>query len=329
MVLAPGFLSSAPVHTALVMSASAAILSGAVGVFTIVRGQSFAGHALADVSSAGGAAAFLFGLPPLLGFLGLAALGAAVLELAGVQRARERELATGIFLGAGLGLTALLLYLDVTTTSTSGAAISVMFGSMFSIPASAIPLSLGLSLAALALLGLIYRPLLLCCVDPDLARSNGVNTRLIGLLHLALLALAVTLSAMTIGAILSTALLIGPAAIALRLSRRPGRAIAAAAATGTAASWAGIWLAYDSYNWTPGHAWPVSFFIVTLIFAGYVASAMTLGNGKGGGRFFKKKRRKKLLLRAASGVPAAPPQRNQKFFWLFFFKKRTACFRPF
>ena len=84
--------------------------------------------------------------------------------------------------------------------------------------------------------------------------------------------MAVALAAVTIGTILSTALLIGPAAAALRLTRRPLRAMVAAVAIGIAAIWLGIVLAYDSYDWPPhGHGWPVSFFVVALVFAIYLA----------------------------------------------------------
>jgi zinc/manganese transport system permease protein len=41
---------------------------------------------------------------------------------------------------------------------------------------------------------------------------------------------------------------------------------------GLVATWGGILLAYDSFYWTPGHGWPVSFFIVLLIFMFYLAS---------------------------------------------------------
>jgi zinc/manganese transport system permease protein len=196
------------------------------------------------------------------------------MELVGVRRARERDLVTGIVLGAGLGLTALFLYLDVTTHSTTGAAISVMFGSMFAIPAGLIWPSLAVGGAALLVVGVIYRPLLLCSLDAGLATVRGVNVRVVGLLHLLVLSLAVTLSAMTIGAILSTALLIGPAAAALRISRRPAAAIGIAVVIGLAATWGGILLAYESYYWTPGHGWPVSFFIVTIIFVVYFVSGL-------------------------------------------------------
>ena len=97
--------------------------------------------------------------------------------------------------------------------------------------------------------------------------------RTVGALYLAALAIAVALRAITIGTILSTALLVGPAASALRLTRSLGRAILCAALIGTAATWLGIVLAYDSYSWPPsGHGWPVSFFVVLAILAAYLLS---------------------------------------------------------
>ena len=68
-VFQPGFFSSQPVHTAMIVGGGAAIVSGIVGVFAVIRGQSFAGHSLADISSAGGSGAFLLGANPLLGFV--------------------------------------------------------------------------------------------------------------------------------------------------------------------------------------------------------------------------------------------------------------------
>ncbi len=272
ILFAPGFFTSEPVRTAAVIGGGAAIVSGVVGVFTVIRGQSFTGHTLADVSSAGGAASFLLGINPLLGFLAMGVIAASSMELVRVDRAHERDLVTGVVLGAGLGLTALLLYLDVTSRSTTGAAITVMFGSMFAIPASIIPLALVVGIGALLAVALLYRPLLLSSLDPDLAAARGVPVRLIGLLHLIVLALAVALCAITVGAILSTALLIGPAAIALHVARRPGWSVLLAAMIGLAATWGGILIAYDSYQWTGRHGWPVSFCIVTLIFVAYIVA---------------------------------------------------------
>jgi zinc/manganese transport system permease protein len=280
LIFEPGFFSSEPVHTALAVGGGAALVSGVIGVFTVMRGQSFAGHALADVSSAGGAASFLLGINPLIGFLVMALMGAGGMELIRTRQARERDLVTGVVLGAGLGLSALFLYFDVTSKSTTGAAITVMFGSMFAIPASMIPLALAVGIGALIAVAMLYRPLLLSSLDPELAAIRGVRVRMVGFLHLLALALAVSLSAITVGAILSTALLIGPAAIALRVAKRPGWAVALAALIGIGATWGGILLAYDSYYWTRGRGWPVSFFVVALVFGLYVISGRAGQNGQ-------------------------------------------------
>ena len=282
-IVASGFTSNEPVRLALAVGAVVAVVTAVVGTFTVVRGQSFAGEALADLGATGGAASFLAGVAPIWGFVGATVVAAGAMELIGVQRARGRDLATGIVLGAGLGLTALLLYLVTTTTGASGATVTILFGSLFTIATSTLPIAAALGVAALGLVALAWRPLVLASASPELAAARGVHLRLVGALYLLALALAVALAAVTIGAILSTALLVGPAATAARMSRRPGRAAAGAAAIGIAATWLGILLAYDSYDWPPlHHGWPVSFFVVGLVFVAYLASGPLARRGARG-----------------------------------------------
>ncbi|HYA45010.1 MAG TPA: metal ABC transporter permease, partial [Acidimicrobiales bacterium] len=157
----------------------------------------------------------------------------------------------------------------------TGAAITVLFGSVFAVSSSTVVFAASLGAVALALVALTYRPLLLSSVNLDLAAAQQISPRLLEAAYMAALALAVALSALTIGAILSTALLVGPAATALRLTRSPGRAVAAATALALGTSWAGMVIAYDSYNWPPAHhGWPVSFFVVTLILACYLLAQL-------------------------------------------------------
>jgi zinc/manganese transport system permease protein len=274
-VIEPGFFANAPVRTALLAGGVVAAVSGVVGMFTVLRGQSFAGHALADVGATGGSGAFLIGVNPLWGFIGIGVVAAGIMELIGIRRPRGRDVATGIVLGAGLGLAALFLYWGTTYTNTTGATISVLFGSMFVISTSTVPVILAASAAALAVVLLLYRPLLLSSVSGDMALVRGVPVRLAGVLYLLAMAVVVSLAALTTGAILSTALLVGPAATALRLTSRTGLAVLLAALTGLAATWLGILLAYDSFYWPPGRqGWPVSFFVVTLIFAFYLLAQL-------------------------------------------------------
>jgi zinc/manganese transport system permease protein len=288
-VFETGFFESDAVRTALIVGAVVALVSGALGVFTVMRGQSFAAEALGDVGTTGGSGAFLVGVEPLWGFLTSGVLAAGAMELVGIQRTRGRDLATGIVLGAALGLAALFLYLDSTVHNTTGAAVTVLFGSIFTISGATIPLVAALALGAVAILAAIHRPLLLSTVSPEVAAARGVPVRLVGAAHLLALAVSVALCALTIGSILSTALLVGPAAAALRVTRRPGWAVLVAGLLGVASVWLGIVLAYDSYDWPPhGTGWPVSFFVVTIVFALYLFSGLPgwrarrrMGRGRG------------------------------------------------
>jgi len=274
-VIEPGFFTSEVVHVAIVVGAVVAIVSGTVGVFTVIRGQSFAGEALGDIGTTGGSGAFLVGVGPLLGFVVVGVVAAAVMEMIGIQRPRGRDLATGIVLGAGLGVAALLLYLDSTVHNTTGATFTILFGSVFTLASATIPLIVLLSVVVLAIVLALYRPLLLSSVSADMAAARGIHVRVLGGAYLLALALAVALASMTIGTILSTALLVGPAASALRLTTRPSHAIALAGLIGVAAMWLGILLAYDSFSWPPVQTgWPVSFFVVTLILIAYLLSGL-------------------------------------------------------
>jgi zinc/manganese transport system permease protein len=280
VVFAPGLFTSAPVQTAALIGGVVAVVCAPAGLFTVMRGQSFAAHAFSDITSTGGSAAALAGVAPLVGFAATSLAGAGTMGALGVERQRGRDLVTGITLGAALGVTALLLYLATTQATTSGAAVTVLFGSVFAVSSAVWPTVVGFGVAALALVTLGWRPLLLSSVSPELAAAKGVHLRLLEMAYLAAVALAVALASLSVGAILSTALLVGPAAAGLRLARSPGRACLWAAGIGVFALWAGIVLAYDSYNWPPaGQGWPVSFFVVFVVLAAYLAAQLTARGG--------------------------------------------------
>jgi len=272
-IVEPGFFSSAAVQLAALIGGLVAIVAAGVGVFTVIRGQSFAGEALGDMGAAGGSSAYLVGVGDVWGFVGISVAAAVVMEMIGIQRARGRDLATGIVLGFGFGLAALFLYLGTNANSTTGAIPTILFGSLFTLSSSNLPLVLVFGGLTVATLITLHRPLLLASVSPELAAARGIPVRAVGAAYLIAMAVAVGLSALTIGAILSTALLVGPAATALRLTSRPSRAILAAAGIGVGCTWLGVLLAYDSYYWPPvRHGWPVSFFIVTLVLVCYLAA---------------------------------------------------------
>ncbi len=158
-IIEPGFFSTTAVQYALVVGGAVAFTAAVVGMFTVMRRQSFAGEALGDVGTTGGSAAFLVSINPLWGFIAATLLAAGVIEAAGTRRAHNRDLATGIVLGGALGLAALFLYFDSTHSSTTGASITVLFGSLFVINPSVVPIVLGLCAGVLVAQVLLHRVL--------------------------------------------------------------------------------------------------------------------------------------------------------------------------
>lgn len=270
MIFEPGFFSNSAVHSALLVGTVVAIVCGFVGTFTVIRGQSFTAESLSDSGAAGGSGAYLAGVSAMGGFI-IAAVAAAIgIELVGARRAKGRDVVTGILVGFVMGLTALLLFFDTTHSSTTGAAITILFGSLFTLPSSTVPVAIALSGGTLVLFVLLYRRFLLSSLDEDLARANGLNPRLVGVEFAIALALSVALASVTIGAILALALIVGPSATALKLTKRPGTAVALSGLLGVFCVWLGILLSYDSYYWPPYEkGWPVSFLVVALIFTSY------------------------------------------------------------
>jgi zinc/manganese transport system permease protein len=257
-IFEPGLFDNSLVRTALLIGLIVAFVSSCVGIFAVMRGQSFAGHALTDVAAAGGAGARYAGVAPLLGFVGAGVLGAGAMDAIGVQRVKGRDIATGVVLGASTGLAALFLYLSATSGTTTGSTQLILFGSIFTVQPSTVPGVAGLSAVVLVVLGVLARPLLLSSISPELAAARGV--------FIVVLAVSVGLSAIVIGSILSTALLIGPPASALKVARRFANAVALSVVLGVVATSLGIVLSYDSYYWFASHrGLPVSFCVVAVV----------------------------------------------------------------
>lgn len=284
-LLAPGLLETPPVVTALLFGSVVAVASAVVGVFVVVRGQAFLGHALGDMGATGAAGAALVGVGALWGFLVGGLLAGSAVDLgsgsavnpAGGGAARERDVTTAVVLGAALGLSALFLYLVTAATNRAGATQSILFGSIFTASPALLGPMAGLSALAVALAAVLHRPLLFATVAPEAAQARAVPVRLVSYLFLLAIVITVEQSALVVGALLSTALIIGPAAAAGRIARTMAGATALAVALSLAVVWLGIVLAYDSYAWPPaGRGWPVSFFVTTLVLLTYlVAQAAT------------------------------------------------------
>jgi zinc/manganese transport system permease protein len=217
----------------------------------VLRNLTFAGHALAHVGFAGATGSVLIGLTPLWGLLGFTLAAAAAMGAIG-ERLRNRDVAVGIVLSLSLGFGVLFLHF-YTTHATQATA--VLFGNLLGVgPQTLRQLAIlaALSLAALAFIG---RPLLFATLAPELAQAKGVPVRAVSVAFLMIVAVAVAEAAQVVGVLLVFALLVGPAAAALRLTTGVASGIALSVAFGLAETWLGIVLAYVT-------DWPTTFWIV-------------------------------------------------------------------
>ncbi len=248
-------------RTAFAASGVAAILAGTVGYFLVLRGQTFAGHALSHVGFTGATGAALFGLSPLAGLLGFTLLAGVGMGLFG-EKLSERDVAVGMMLSLALGLGLLFLHFY---TAAATQATALLFGNVLGVDDSALWILTLLAVCSLAALAYIARPLIFASLQGELAEARGVPMRLVSVAFLAIVAVAVAECAQIVGVLLVFTLMVGPAAAAQNLSRRLGGAVALSAGLALFDAWCGLTLAYYT-------DWPVSFWITTLSGLVYFAS---------------------------------------------------------
>ena len=259
----PPMLDYGFMRNAFAAAAIVALVAGPVGYFLVLRGQTFAGHALAHIGFTGATGAFLIGISPLWGLLGMTVAGGVAIGLMG-ERLAQRDVAIGLVLALALGFGLLFLHFF---TSYATQATALLFGNVLAVDQATVWSLLALGVVALAALGVIARPLLFASLQPELAEAKGVSLRLMAVLFLAIVAFATAEAAQIVGVLLVFTLMVGPAAASLRLTRRVGPGVLLAAAFALAEAWGGLALAYETN-------WPTSFWITALSGLVYGASLL-------------------------------------------------------
>jgi zinc/manganese transport system permease protein len=268
-------LTSAVFRNAMLAGTIAAALAGLIGYFVVLRSQAFAAEAFLDICFAGATGAALLGFAPVAGMavfglgsaLGIGALG---------QRARERSIEIGMVLSFALGMGVLFLSLYAHGSAAhSNAGMAILFGYLLSVRPLDLYRMLAIAAVALSALAVVYRPLLYATVDEQSASAKGVRVRLLSAVFLLILALAAAASSLVVGVLLASALLIAPPAAAVRLTRRPARALALSLGIALGVTWGGILYSFAG----PGRHPPVGFSVSALAALVYFASAFRRRKG--------------------------------------------------
>jgi zinc/manganese transport system permease protein len=245
-----------------------AIVAGIIGYFVVLRRSAFATHALGHVGFSGAAGAVFLGVNPVYGLLAFTMSGAAGMAVLGRRAAtRDIEIGTVLAFMLGLGLLFLSLYKGFATE-----AYSILFGEVLGISDSGVLFTLETSVIVLAVMLLIYRRLLFASLDEEVAEAKGLPLLALGLVFMVLLAVAISIAVQVIGVLLIFALMVTPAAIAVRLTKSPLSAIIVSVLISVFSVWLGLFLAFYSADLGPTFSLaPTSFFIVTTAFVLYVA----------------------------------------------------------
>lgn len=243
----------------LVAGAALGIVGGLIGVFIMQRDMAFAVHGISELSFAGAAAALLLGGSVVTGSLVGAIAAALLIGIVGAK-ARDRNSIVGVLMPFGLGLGILFLSLYDGRSSNR---FSLLTGQIVSV--SNPDLNGLVIISAIVLVGLVivWNPLRFDSLDPQSAEARGLPVRGLSIVFMLLLGAIVAAAVHIIGALLVMALLVTPAASAMRVSASPVVVPLLSAAFGFVSAVGGILLAIAG-------SLPVSPYITTISFAIYL-----------------------------------------------------------
>jgi zinc/manganese transport system permease protein len=224
-------------------------VAGIVGFFVVLRGSAFPAHAIPKGAFAGAAGASLLGISTLAGLAAFSLLGAIGIGALG-RRARS-DVATALALVMMLALGAAFLS---RTTQYEPEIYALLFGEILGVSSTELlPVAI-LGAICVAAVGLLYRPLMLSSVIPEVAEAKGIRSRRMEICFLTVVALATAMTVPVVGALLIFSLMIGPPAAARSLTSRPVLAMLLSVAFALVTVWAAIAASYASN-------WPVGFFV--------------------------------------------------------------------
>jgi zinc/manganese transport system permease protein len=240
-MFAAGFMMNAWITGTIV-----AVVAGVVGYFVVLRGSAFPAHAIPKGAFAGAAGASLLGINTLVGLAVFSVLGA--LGIGSLSRRGRGDVVTALALVMMLALGAAFLS---RTTEYEPQVYSLLFGEILGVnPSQILPVAL-LGVACIIAVTVIYRPLMLSSVVPEVAEARGIRGYRIEIMFLMVVALATTMTVPVVGALLIFSLMIGPPAAARSLTSRPLVAMTLSVVIALVTIWIAIAVAYLA-NWPVG-----------------------------------------------------------------------------
>ncbi|WP_116200268.1 metal ABC transporter permease [Amycolatopsis circi] len=247
------------VRIALIAAAVLGLLAGVLGPLIVMRRMSFAVHGTSELAFTGAAGALLLGVGVEYGALAGAVAAALLLGILGI-RDSDRDSVIGVILSFGLGMGVLLLSFYKGRSANK---FGILTGQIITVDSTNLTALVISAAAVLAVLSLIYRPLLFASVDRAVAEARGVPVKTLTVLFSLLVGVATALSVQVVGSLLVVALMVTPAAAAARVTASPLRATVLSVVFAEISALGGIVLSL-----APGL--PVSAFVTSISFLIYL-----------------------------------------------------------
>ena len=186
-----------------------------IGMVIVCKHLSMIGDALSHTSLAGVAAGLILGMNPVAAAALACRTASLGIEIIRRKLPRYSEMSIAIVMSAGVGLAGVLSGFVKNAANFN----SFLFGSIVAISDTEMYLVVGVSAAVLLLFLLMYKELFYISLDEQSARLAGVPVRLVNFLFTLLIAVTVSVSARTVGALIVSSMMVVPVACAMQFGR--------------------------------------------------------------------------------------------------------------
>ncbi len=243
-----------------------AVIAPLLGLFLVLRRQSLMADTLSHISLAGVALGMFVNVNPTVTTLIVVVIAAVVIEYVRSLYKTYSEVSIAVLMSAGLSIALVLMSLDQGSGTASVQ--QYLFGSIVTISREQVYLLAVLFAIVVTLFFLFRKPMYVLTFDEDTAFTAGLPTRLMSLLFNVITGVTIAVIMPIAGALLVSAIMILPAAIAMRLSKSFNWVMLMGVVVGLIGMFGGLTASYEFG--TPPGATITLIFIFIFIFSGVI-----------------------------------------------------------
>ncbi|MEK6189900.1 MAG: metal ABC transporter permease [Carnobacterium alterfunditum] len=244
-----------------------AVIAPILGLFLVLRRQSLMADTLAHISLAGIALGLFLNVNPTFTTLVVVIIAAVIIEYLGSLYKSYSEISIAILMSTGMSLALVLMSLSSGGSTTTIQ--QYLFGSIVTISEPQLYLLVALFIIVVVLFFVFRRPMYVLTFDEDTAFTAGLPARLMSILFNVITGVTIAVIMPIAGALLVSAIMILPAAIAMRISNSFKWVIFVGIIVGITGMFTGLTVSYE-WGTPPGAT-------ITLIFiAIFVLTTVTM-----------------------------------------------------